>query len=110
MDDNLYLWLESADNLNLLFATLNNKFPIIKFTIKGGGEAINFLDVNVSIVNNCHEFAIFRKNTYMGITIHGSSFCHPSHKDATFHGYIYTDKSAYFHNNFGMGISCDKLS
>ena len=85
--DILCFWHGLVDILNLLFTTMN--FPPLSTPFKYDGKVINFIDVNVSIVNNCHKFAIFRKDTSKDITIHGSSFCHLSHKDAAFYGYVH---------------------
>ena len=85
MDDILCLWNGPAHTSNLLLTTKNNMFPNIKFIVEYGGKAINFLDVNKSIANNLHEFAILRKDTSTDIIIDGTSFCHPSHKDVSLH-------------------------
>jgi len=53
-----------------------------------GGANINFLDLKISITSGHHQFGIFRKPTHTDITIHGSSFSHPSHKYPAYHSMI----------------------
>ena len=56
---------------------LNDQYDSIEFTVEKGveGEKINFLDLSMSIVNNKHEFGIFRRETCNDVFLQGDSLC-----------------------------------
>lgn len=89
VDDVLCLWNGTIPDLQDFITFLNNLYPTIKFTLEIGGGEISFLDLRVSIEQNTHTFGIFRKETSTDLTIHGSSYCPPSHKFAAFNCMIH---------------------
>ena len=75
VDDILAAFENEQDSLNFL-NFLNNRHPIIKFTIeKQINHSIVFLDVFISGINN-HNLTLQRyyKSTYTGILLHFKSF------------------------------------
>jgi hypothetical protein len=54
-----------------------------------GGNNINFLDLNISIIDNKLSFNIFRKPTFSDNIIHATSQHHSSHKFSVFHSLLH---------------------
>lgn len=86
VDDIFCIWTGTKRQLQMFLNFLNKIHKNIKFTLEIRiNGSINFLDLNLTIINNKIEFNIFRKETYADIIIHNSSN-HPfSQKILAFH-------------------------
>jgi len=89
MEDIFCLWTGIAESLQAFLDVLNDLYPSIRFTVEFGGKKINFLDITISIVDNCHTFEVFRKPTSTDILLNASSLCPTSHKLAALHSLIH---------------------
>lgn len=89
VDDIFCIWLGSLRQLNcFLNNTLNKLDDKIKFTMEVGDASLNFLDINVNILNNSFKFNIYRKPTFTDIVIPNSSI-HPLNiKTSAFHAML----------------------
>ena len=86
---NIVQWHRYVDDCILspihdLLNHMNNRYPLIEFALKVGGDSINFLYITVGIRDESFEFATYRKPTSTDIHIHGESFCLWPHKLAAF--------------------------
>ena len=90
VDDILCCWSSTARQLQNFLNHINNLEPSITFTLEiEHNKSINFLDLNIKITNNKHDFSIFRKPTYSDAVIPFSS-SHPwFHKIAFFNSMIH---------------------
>lgn len=65
VDDVFCIWTGTERQLTQFLTTLNNINNKIQFTIEIGDRNLNFLDLKITINNNCKfEFDIYRKDTY----------------------------------------------
>lgn len=98
VDDIIILWKGNQNDLNDFVNRLNSRHTKIKFTLElQKNNKLNFLDLTLEIINNTHNFDIFRKPTYTDNIIHNKSN-HPwQHKMAAFnflvHRLVYTPLS-----------------
>ena len=90
VDDVLCLWLGTDRQLNKFHTFINSVHPKIKFTLEiETNQAINFLDLNISVINGKHQFKIYRKETFSDTLIPSISN-HPwSQKMAAFHSMLF---------------------
>jgi hypothetical protein len=89
VDDILCLWSGTERQLSCFLSDLNKINPSIQFTMEVGGKTINFLDLNISILDHSLKFDVFRKPTFSDNIIHASSQHHISHKMSVFHSLIH---------------------
>ena len=61
--DIFFIWTEGQDKLEEFLYRLNNFHPNVKFAHEKSNSSVNFLDVNVSIVDNKLETDLFCKLT-----------------------------------------------
>ena len=77
VDDIFGIWHGPEASLHLLLQELDGFDPDIKFTLQIGKVNINFLDINVSFIEDKNflrpKFNIYRKETYTGVSIHADS-------------------------------------
>jgi hypothetical protein len=90
VDDIIACFTGTSRQLNTFVNNINTIHPNIKFTIELElDNAINFLDLTISKVNNSHDFSIFHKPSHTDITIHNTS-THPyQHKLAAYNSMIH---------------------
>ena len=90
VDDIICCWIGSNRQLNLFLNFINSLEPSINFTLElDENKSINFLDLTIKILNNRHDFSIFRKPTHTDTIIPASS-SHPwTHKLAFFNSSIH---------------------
>ncbi|KAI5642939.1 reverse transcriptase (RNA-dependent DNA polymerase) domain-containing protein [Phthorimaea operculella] len=89
VDDILCVWNGPKDDINNFLTYINSINPNIQFTVEIGGKELNFLDLTISIIDNRHDFKIYRKPTYTDVVIHANSKHPTSHKHAAFHSMIH---------------------
>lgn len=78
IDDLFFIWIGSLEMLLKFLKHLNTLHPTIKFTWTYSREKVNFLDVQVEIVNNVIETDLYKKPTDRCQYLLPSS-CHPDH-------------------------------
>jgi hypothetical protein len=100
VDDILGLWVGTERQLDQFLTEINNINKSIKFTMEFGDKTINFLDININILNNKLDFDIYRKETYTDNLIHNTSKHHPSQKLSVFHSLL--------HRLLNVPLSTDK--
>ena len=85
VDDILCCWTGTTRQLHSFLNFLNSRESSINFTLEvDTNKSINFLDLTITLQNNRHDFAIFRKPTHTDTIIPFDS-THPwSHKMAFF--------------------------
>ena len=89
VDDILCLWNGTTSQLHEFRSLLNSLYPSIKFTLEIGGNQINFLDLEIPVLDGKHSFGIYRKPTTTDVLICGDSY-HPfPHKNAAIHNMIH---------------------
>ena len=76
--DIFFIWTEGQDKLEEFLYRLNNFHPNVKFAHEKSNSSVNFLDVNVSIVDNKLETDLFCKLTDCHQFLHFNS-AHPFH-------------------------------
>ena len=76
--DIFFIWTEGQDKLEEFLYRLNNFHPNVKFAPEKSNSSVNFLDVNVSIVDNKLETDLFCKLTDCHQFLHFNS-AHPFH-------------------------------
>ena len=91
VDDILAAFNGTDRQLTQFTQFLNTLHPSIKFTneIQDKYNSLNFLDLKITLINNKHEFNIYRKPSYTDTVIHNSSLHPTSHKHAVFHSMIH---------------------
>lgn len=90
VDDIIICWTGTLRQIDVFVNKLNSVHSKIKFKLElEENKSLNFLDINITRVNNKLEFQIYRKPTQTDIAIPSSS-CHPiQHKLAAFRSYIH---------------------
>ena len=78
LDDCFIIWPKHFGDHNILFNTLNNLHPNIKFTTNTNNQETPFLDIMVSISNRQLHTDIYYKPTDTHQYLHFKS-CHPRH-------------------------------
>ena len=76
--DIFFIWTEGQDKREEFLNRLNNLHPNLKFAHEKSNSSVNFLDVNVSIVDNKVETDLFCKPTDCHQLLHFNS-AHPFH-------------------------------
>lgn len=76
VDDIFGLWSNGMEELNKFHEIANSIHPRIKVDLRHSSEKIEFLDVNVCIINNKIETELFTKETDKHLYLHSTS-CHP---------------------------------
>ena len=80
------------DGTQLFLGELNNYDPAVNFAIETGGDTIAFLDLRISLAEHGNNlklnFAIHRKESFSGVSIHRDSLHHPTHKMAAINAAI----------------------
>ncbi|XP_045477945.1 uncharacterized protein LOC123683088 [Harmonia axyridis] len=78
VDDIFCIWTGSNSELESFLELINSFYSSIQFTleIEDNNKCLNFLDIQVKIINEHLEFNIYRKPTFSDILIHNSS-SHP---------------------------------
>ena len=93
IDDVFCIWCGPTCEAHLFLEELNNYDPSIRFTIEMGGNTISFLDLKISLVDHGNNlkmnFAIHRKESFSGVSIHRDSLHHPTHKMAAINAAIH---------------------
>jgi hypothetical protein len=88
VDDVLCCWTGTTRQLEHFFTYINSRNNNIKFTMELGNKSINYLDLNIQLIEGKHVFDIYRKPTSTDVIIPADS-CHPpQHKTAAFHSLI----------------------
>ena len=77
LDDIFYKWLENFD-IKQFYDLINSLDEDLKFIFENPSRTLNFLDIQLKIVNNTLIFDIYYKptNSFNYLTY---SSCHPSH-------------------------------
>ena len=77
LDDVFHKWLDNFD-MDLFYGMTKNLDPDLKFVFKNPSKSLNFLDINVPIVENILVFDIHYKptNSFNYLTY---TSCHPPH-------------------------------
>lgn len=88
VDDVLCLWTGSKDELDEFLIYINSINSKIKFTMEIGYKSINFLDLNIKLSGNKHNFKIYRKDTFCDNIIPADSNHPVNHKYAAFNAMI----------------------
>src|SRR5690606_21304810 len=78
IDDIFIIWQHGISQLHSFIQNFNNFHPSIKFTSNISSSEINFLDVNVKIINGCITTSLYRKPTDSPQYLHFASE-HPKH-------------------------------
>ena len=73
-----FIWTESGEKLEGFLNRLNDFHPNLKFTHEKSKSSVNFLDVNVSILDNKIETDLYCKPTNCHQFLHFNSV-HPFH-------------------------------
>ncbi|XP_050518679.1 uncharacterized protein LOC126892954 isoform X2 [Diabrotica virgifera virgifera] len=103
VDDCLVFIAGHHDSAQQLLLKINSIHPNIKFTMElESSQAINFLDLSITRLNNQFNFGIFRKPTQTDHVIHFSSNHPLSHKLAAFRSFI--------HRLFSIPMSTDSFN
>ncbi|XP_050519268.1 uncharacterized protein LOC126893296 [Diabrotica virgifera virgifera] len=90
VDDCLVFVDGQQDSANHLLFKINQIHPNIKFTMElESSNAINFLDLSITRLNNQFNFGIYRKPTQTDHVIHSSSNHPLSHKYSAFRSFIH---------------------
>ena len=76
IDDVFFIWEHGKDSLKQCIETLNACHPTIKFTAEWSKKEINFLDVNVRLINRQLEAYLHIKPTDTRHSL-DSTYCHP---------------------------------
>jgi hypothetical protein len=88
VDDVLCCWTGTTRQLEHFFTFINSINNNIKFTMELGNKSINYLDLNIQLIEGKHVFDIYRKPTSTDVIIPADS-CHPvQQKTAAFHSLI----------------------
>ena len=86
VDDIICIFNGSLSDAQSLLEDLNRFDPGFEFTLEVGGNRLNYLDLSISLVEEDNilrtNFSIFRKSSYTGVSIHGSSLHPEAHKMA----------------------------
>ena len=77
LDDIFHNWLENFD-IKKFYDLVNSLDEDLKFIFKNPSRTLNFLDIQLKIVNNTFVFDIYYKSTNSFNYLTYSS-CHPSH-------------------------------
>ena len=77
LDDIFHKWLEHFD-IKQFFDLINSLDEDLKFIFENPSRTLNFLDIQLKIVNNTLVFDIYYKPTNSFYYLTNSS-CHPSH-------------------------------
>ena len=77
LDDVFHKWLDNLD-MDLFYGMTKNLDPDLKFVFKNSSKSLNFLDINIPIVENILVFDIHYKptNSFNYLTY---TSCHPPH-------------------------------
>ena len=77
LDDVFHKWLDNFD-MDLFYGMTKNLDPDLKFVFKNPSKSLNFLDINIPIVENILVFDIHYKptNSFNYLTY---TSCHPPH-------------------------------
>lgn len=91
VDDILALWTGTHRQLNIFTQFINSLHANINLTteIEDKHRSLNFLDLTITLVNDHHEFNIYRKPTHTDTIIHNTSQHPPAHKHAAFRTMIH---------------------
>jgi hypothetical protein len=89
VDDILILWNGTDRQLDIFKKVLNNMHPKITFTVEtDNNRCLNYLDLTISLMDNRHNFAIYRKPTYTDSVIPADSKHCFSQKMAAFYSLV----------------------
>jgi hypothetical protein len=90
VDDIICCWTGSDRQLDCFLNLLNAQHQKISFTMEiESNKSLNFLDLNISIKNNRHHFAVFRKPCSTDNIIPADSCHSTSQKLSAFHSLLY---------------------
>ena len=78
IDDILLIWEHGGESLKVLIEQVNMFHSTIKFTVKYSKEEVNFLDVNIKLVDGDLKRDLFVKSTVTHQFLNTIS-CHPCH-------------------------------
>ena len=96
-DDCLILWCGDIEKLNDFYIMLNNSDEKLKFTMEIGGN-ICFLDLRISIQNNCLETTVYIKPTDIHLYLEASSCHKQSSKNCMIKGVALRTNSIFVNN------------
>ena len=77
LDDIVHKWLEKFD-IKQFYDLINSLDEDLKFIFENPSRTLNFLDIQLKIVNNTLVFDIYYKPTYSFDYLTYNS-CHPTH-------------------------------
>lgn len=89
VDNILCLWNGPKEDLDWFLSHMKSINSQIQFTMEIGESTINFLDLTITLVDNKHNFKIYRKDTFCDNIIPANSNHPVTHKHAALHTMIH---------------------
>ncbi|XP_045474883.1 uncharacterized protein LOC123680811 [Harmonia axyridis] len=112
VDDVFCIWTGSDSELESFLKLINSFYDGVHFTLEleNVDKSLNFLDIQIKIVNDHLDFDIYRKPTFSDVLIHNSS-SHPYRiKMSAFHSLVHRLISTPLsENNFKKEVEMLKL-